>query len=276
MGKYIIALLIVIAVAVFIYWQNGAVGITKVSIKNHKIPRNFNGYKILQISDFHNSSNWKKILKKVKSCDADIAVFTGDIIDRRDYKLDIALDFVKNIDIPCYFVSGNHEAWLGDYENIITQLEKLGVIIMDDKNLYLQKGESHINLIGIKDPGFLYGKFSKETPTQSVDEFLPTALQKDTFNLVLSHRPEIFPCYCKHKADYVMTGHAHGGQFRFPVIGGLYAPGQGIFPKYHAGIYQNEQSTMYLSRGVGKSKFPFRLFNPPELVLFSLESEKYR
>ena len=79
--------------------------------------------------------------------------------------------------------------------------------------------------------------------------------------------------YTDYKMDLVFTGHAHGGQIRLPFIGGLYAPHQGLFPKYTSGTFKKDNTTMVVSRGIGGSKFPFRINNRPELVIVTLKSE---
>jgi predicted MPP superfamily phosphohydrolase len=96
---------------------------------------------------------------------------------------------------------------------------------------------------------------------------------EDTYTILLSHRPELFELYVESKADLVFSGHAHGGQFRIPFVGGLIAPNQGLFPKYDAGIYEEGNTTMVVSRGIGNSIVPFRINNRPEIVLAELASQ---
>ena len=100
------------------------------------------------------------------------------------------------------------------------------------------------------------------------------AVQNGNFTILLSHRPELFEVYADNKMDLVLSGHAHGGQFRLPFVGGLVAPNQGLFPKYDAGLYTEENTNMIVSRGIGNSILPFRFNNRPEVILIELESEK--
>ena len=95
--------------------------------------------------------------------------------------------------------------------------------------------------------------------------------EDDGYTLLLSHRPELFDAYVQAGADLVFSGHLHGGQFRLPFIGGLVGPGQGLFPKYDAGMYTQQSTTMVVSRGLGNSIFPFRVNNRPELVIVELQ-----
>jgi predicted MPP superfamily phosphohydrolase len=73
--------------------------------------------------------------------------------------------------------------------------------------------------------------------------------------------------YADAGVDLVLTGHVHGGQFRIPGVGGILAPDQGFFPRYDAGVFRRRGTTMVISRGLGPSIIPVRLFNRPELVL---------
>ena len=97
---------------------------------------------------------------------------------------------------------------------------------------------------------------------------------EDVYRILLSHRPELFELYEKYDMDLVLSGHAHGGQFRLPVVGGILAPHQGFFPKYDAGLYVENDTNMIVSRGIGNSLFPFRLNNPPEVILIELKTKE--
>lgn len=92
----------------------------------------------------------------------------------------------------------------------------------------------------------------------------------DGYTILLSHRPELFTTYTASGVDLVFTGHAHGGQFRIPFVGGLVAPNQGFFPEYDAGLYTAETTNMVVSRGVGNSIIPLRINNRPELIVVTL------
>ena len=98
--------------------------------------------------------------------------------------------------------------------------------------------------------------------------------QTEDFTLVLSHRPETFQAYVENKLDVVFAGHAHGGQFRIPGVGGLVAPGQGLFPTFTSGLYEDNGTNMIVSRGLGNSIIPIRIFNTPEIIVVTLKNEK--
>ena len=95
----------------------------------------------------------------------------------------------------------------------------------------------------------------------------------EKYFILLSHRPETFEAYVMEDIDLVLSGHAHGGQFRLPFRGGVVAPNHGLFPKYDAGIYTKNNTTMIVSRGVGNSIIPVRFNNRPEIVVVTMKSE---
>ena len=123
-------------------------------------------------------------------------------------------------------------------------------------------------LAGLCDPDFTDA--DKIEQNGVLDKWLGEIVNDDSFTVLLSHRPEAFDIYADHGIDVVFCGHAHGGQFRLPFIGGLYAPNQGFFPKYDAGVYNKGNTSMVVSRGIGNSVIPIRVNNRPELVIAEL------
>lgn len=266
-------------VIIWIFWiyQNNYIIITEVNYKNSKIPQDFNGYTIAHISDLHNKrfgKDQRYLLKEIKSISPDIIVITGDLIDRRRYNLDIAMSFIKgavNIS-PVYYVSGNHEAWSGDYDNIKNQLLDKGVKTLDDDKLDLVKNKSNIEIIGLSDPAFIGSDNTEGSDYSNLERKLKTLSNESVFQILLCHRPELFHIYAEEKIDLIFSGHAHGGQFRIPFVGGLFAPNQGLFPEYTSGIHVLEESSMFVSRGLGNSIIPIRIFNRPEIGKIVLEN----
>ena len=133
----------------------------------------------------------------------------------------------------------------------------------------LQHGKSTLELIGVDDPQFM------ERTSMLDQAIMQRKLQEiyvaeDSFKILLSHRPELFDVYVDHSMDLVLSGHAHGGQFRIPFFGGLVAPNQGFFPKFDSGVYEQDNTKMVLSRGIGNSIIPIRINNPPEIVYIDL------
>ncbi|MDD4568858.1 MAG: metallophosphoesterase [Tepidanaerobacteraceae bacterium] len=252
---------IIATTSIFCLWQNNAITTTEIDYSNTKIPDEFNGFRIVHISDLHNKKfgkNQERLLRKIRAVSPDIIVVTGDLIDRRKYDLDTAIVFINGaIKIaPVYYVSGNHEAWSGDYENISSKLLSCGVQILDDNKVKLIKGQGKIEILGLSDPDFLTSYYIDGTNSSRLKEHLKGLSDDSVFQILLSHRPELFDLYADKNIDLIFSGHAHGGQFRFPFIGGLVAPDQGLFPKYTSGVYTQNQSTLIVSRGLGNSIIP--------------------
>lgn len=272
--------LIVVGIILFGVWQNNDITITQINYTNDKVPEEFNGYRIAQISDLHNKEfgkNQKNLLKKIQLISPDIIIVTGDLIDRRKYNLDTAMVFINEaIKVaPIYYVSGNHEAWSGDYKNISNKLLNSGVKILDDNKVTLTKDQETIEILGLSDPDFLTYNYMERTKVSELEKQLTYLSDDAIFQILLSHRPELFDIYANEKIDIIFSGHAHGGQFRIPFIGGVVAPDQGLFPKYTSGVYKQNQSTLIVSRGLGNSIIPIRIFNRPEIVVVTLQDEKH-
>lgn len=274
----LIVVAVILVVALFCTWQNNAITTTQIDYSNARIPKEFNGYRIVHISDLHNKQfgqNQERLLRKIRAMSPDIIVVTGDLIDRRKYDLETALVFIKGAMAiaPVYYVSGNHEAWSGDYKNISEKLRSCGVQILDDTKQTLFKGKGKMEIMGLSDPDFLTSNYIEGTNTSKLQEHLERLSNDSVFQILLCHRPELFDIYVRKNVDLIFSGHAHGGQFRIPFVGALVAPDQGIFPKYTSGAYTKNQSTMIVSRGLGNSIIPIRIFNRPEIVVVTLQNE---
>lgn len=260
---------------IFLYLQNNLISITEVKITSSKIPSSFKGYKILQISDLHNKQfgdNQDVLIQKIKSIDPDIIAITGDLIDSKSYDAEVSMQLIREIvkKYPVYFVTGNHEQWSGKYNRLEKELKKYDVNVLRNQHVGIRKGEQEINLLGIDDPEFVTG--NRDEGNIIIDEIKKAKIemQPDRYNVLLSHRPEFLTEYADEQIDLVLSGHAHGGQVRLPFIGGLVAPNQGVLPKYTAGLYVEQSTSMVVSRGLGNSIIPQRILNRPEIVVVQL------
>lgn len=266
-------LIVFIILFIFFKWQNNSITINEIVFKHDKILNEFDGYKILQISDFHNKRfghKQHKILKKIEKINPDIIVVTGDLIDSNKTNIDSALDLINGTCeiAQVFYVSGNHEAWCDSYQTLKTKLDEVGVTILDNNKIEISKGSSFIELIGLSDASFFKSDTLEYNKFEEIENTLSNLVKLDKkFKILLSHRPELFNIYSNSEVDLVFSGHAHGGQFRIPLIGGLIAPDQGIFPRFSEGIHKNNKTSMIISRGLGNSIIPIRIFNRPELVV---------
>ena len=234
-------------------------------------------YKLSFYADQYNEGSTDKtykvnyLIKEIEKQKPNIIVVTGDFIDSNKTNVEVAMNFIKKINAvaPIYYVSGNHEASVKSYTKIKEQLAENKVVILENKKEELKINESSINLIGIDDPRMAHESFISDSEIVKV-ELDNTKYNGDKYNILLSHRPELFDTYVEKKIDLILTGHAHGGQIRIPFIGGIIAPNQGFFPKYTSGVIEKNKTTMVVSRGIGNSIIPLRINNRPELVVITL------
>jgi uncharacterized protein len=266
-------LVFIVLVYGFLYINNHWLVTTELVHESAKVPASFDGYRITQVTDLHDATfgeNQSRLVKKVRATNPDVIFITGDIIDSRRYDLENSLLAVKQfVDIAdVYYVLGNHEVALNKVDEIYAALTDLGVHVLPNEAVVLERNGERIAIAGIEDP--LMG--------HSVDFMIDKAVQQveaDLFTMLLSHRPEQFDMYVQKEIDVIFTGHAHGGQIRVPFIGGLFSPTQGALPKYTAGTFEKNNTKMVISRGLGNSVFPFRVFNFPEIVVMELKSKSY-
>lgn len=260
----------------YFYYENTKLSISNYNIVNEKIPSSFNNFKIIQISDLHNTKYKKltdQLVKKIEYEKPNIIVLTGDLIDSNKTNIDRAIQFIKKIKniAPIYFVSGNHESSISEncYNELKEKLTENQVIILDDKVDTLKVSNSEINLIGISDPKMTHIGYLKESEIIE-NELNSIEYDNSKYSILLSHRPELFNNYVEKNIDLVLAGHAHGGQIRITFIGGVVAPNQGLFPKYTNGKFEQNKTVMIVSRGIGNSILPYRINNRPELVIITL------
>ena len=276
--KFIVLAAIVAILILLIIWiayGNTDLEIYKYNVKSEDIPSEFDNFRIVQISDLHNAEfgeNNEKLLLMLKQADADIIAITGDMIDSRNTDVDVAISFAqKAVNIaPVYYVNGNHESRVsGEYEKLKQGLTDAGVTILENSSADITIGDETISLIGINDPTFRMELVDDTTEQNIAHQLVNVIPDNDNYKVLLAHRPEYFDVYAGN-VDLVLSGHAHGGQFRIPFIGGLVAPGQGFFPEYYEGSHIKENTEMIVSRGIGNSIIPFRINNKPEIIVAEL------
>ncbi|WP_242256787.1 metallophosphoesterase [Bacillus cereus group sp. BfR-BA-01379] len=265
----------IVGISIFLYVQNNLISITEVKITSNKIPSSFKGFKILKISDLHNKKfgdSQETLIQKVKGENPDIIVITGDLIDSKSYDVEVSMELIRELvkEYQIYFVTGNHEKWSGKYNDLEKELKKHHVTVLRNEQVTIQKEEEKINLLGIDDPEFVTGNRDEGNVVKDEISKAKFEMKPDTYNVLLSHRPEFLTEYADEQIDLVLSGHAHGGQVRLPFIGGLIAPNQGVLPTYTAGLYEKQNTSMVVSRGLGNSIIPQRIFNRPELVVVQL------
>lgn len=266
--------IMIVVIAAYIYVQNEWIEVKMYKIKIPKLPTLFEGFKIVQVSDTqfpHNASNVMGLLALIKKQNPDLIVVTGDMIDRRgrDLEKDGTVAFCHELVKICdvYAITGNHEYTSPLYEEWKTLITKCGIRLLLNEYTILERDNDRIALLGL----------DIDVPYHE-DQF-----QSDLYEIrgipriLLSHKPNLNKSFESDKnairPHLVLSGHAHGGQFRIPFWRGLYSPDQGVLPKYTNGLYALENNvTMLVSRGLGNSSFPFRLNNRPHMPVIILKS----
>jgi predicted MPP superfamily phosphohydrolase len=270
-----VLILILLGCIIWVIHSNTVPTLTEVAIPAVGLPRGFDGFRIVQVSDLHDAEFGKdheKTLDLIRKAEPDVIFLTGDMIDKGRTDVALTVSFVEQaVEIaPCYYVTGNHEGWSSAsvYAELEEALISLGVTVLHSEAVTLERGGDSITLAGIDSPAFRHG----ETASPDLSD-----LCGNGYTILLAHHPESVAKYAEAGADLVFSGHVHGGQFRLPFVGGLYGPGQGLFPAYDQGLYtvpaEEGNALLYVSRGLGNSGIPLRFANRPEVILAVLESQ---
>ena len=232
--------------------------------------------KIALITDLH--GNWygdeqSTLIEAVDKENPDVVLLGGDIFDDKiDYEESEETIAILSKKYKCYYVTGNHEYWSKDVDNIVSIVKSYGITVLEGDVDTIDINGQLVNICGVDDPDnyvYLDGGEAIETQLKRVDE----KANRDYYTILLSHRPEYYDLYSQYGFDLVLSGHAHGGQWRIPgLLNGLYAPNQGLFPEYAGGLYEYEGGALVVSRGLDRQgvKAP-RIFNRPELVIIEVE-----
>ena len=249
--------------------------------------------RVALVTDLHScyyGENQSDLIDAIDVENPDVILLGGDIFDdvKEDTNTELFLAGIAD-KYPCYYVTGNHECWGGKYrfDNQMAILEKYSIPVLSGETQTLTVNGEAIRLCGVDDPdvymvntdpeqdpeGYIQAQTIKEDTFINTLAALSDEADENVFTILLSHRPEYCKTYMKYTFDLVLCGHAHGGQWRIPgILNGLYAPHQGIFPKYAGGRYDSEDMTMIVSRGLAKetTRIP-RIFNRPELVVIDVK-----
>lgn len=253
---------IALAICIYNYRQISKLTISRVNISSNKIHEDI---RITQISDFHSNGlvDLEKLFYEIKAFNPNFIVLTGDIIDRntrdlnRVFKL---LDGLSKLGKDIFFVYGNHEINHPLIDSLVYKMDRLSIVILDNKNVDLTIDNDNINISGIS---FLVDRKKYRKASDNMAE--------DKLNILLSHSPDKALKYLSSKEDIILSGHTHGGQVRLPFVGAIIAPNQGLFPKYDKGIIDIGDIILYIDSGLGNSKLPIRAFNPIQISNITIE-----
>ncbi|MFC0675993.1 metallophosphoesterase [Brachybacterium hainanense] len=282
----VLALALAIVLGAWLVWDNRRLVTTELTLVDARLPAEFSGFRIVQISDLHSRTfgdGNAPLLEAVRRARPDAIALTGDLVDRTSPDADIALALVDELVriAPVHYVTGNHEAAYRDTPGLLNGLRSRGVDVLRGDVVVHERGGARIAIAGIDDPAVEAP--GEQIPEQGdsartaarldlVEDRLGAMGQERPFTVLLSHRPELIDPYAQAGMDVVLAGHAHGGQVRIPLLGGLVAPDQGLLPRYTEGIHVREGTALVISRGIGNSIAPIRVNDPAELVVVTLRS----
>lgn len=279
MKKFLIILTVIIVIisSVFIYngVLNSQIEITQYTVRSQKLPKNFNGYKIAFISDFHNSDLYNEAVQAIKTIEPDVIIFGGDMINVNESDYLNTKKLIQGIDTlaPIYMVTGNHEIFNPEWsKHIKLEFGELGVRVIDISEIFLTRGHEKIRVYGMQDPAVSDEELASGSWTDEWADLAGNSYDESMFNLLLCHRANYFPRLSQYKYDLILSGHMHGGLWRLPWVGGIVSPDRKtFFPEYTEGRYKSDTTEMIVSRGCDKDLSRARLFNPPEILQITLK-----
>lgn len=266
-------LILCASLAGFFWWSNHSLETQRFVFSSPRLPEGFEGCVIVQLSDLHGAEfgeGNQSLIGRVRALEPDYIFLTGDIQDRyrqtpRSYSVELGRAMAGIA--PTYFVTGNHEWAFQDVQELKRELEDVGVTVLSNEYVALERGGSRMLLAGIDDPN---GRADQKTPEELAEGV--RAAEGDAFWFLLAHRNNYFEKeYSYLGADLVISGHGHGGLIRLPFTDGLVSVERTFFPSYTAGFYEANGGKVFVSRGLGNSGRTFRLFNRPEIVVLTLE-----
>ncbi len=269
--KLLIAICVVALLAVALMAFDVRLRLVQYDITSPKINQ---ALRLALLTDLHSQDfgeNQVALLRLLDAQSPDVVLLAGDIFDdviAHDNTIVTLRELAARY--PCYYVSGNHEYWSGEIERLKQIVRQQGITILEGDSAKFEIAGQIIEISGIDDPDV--DVYSRTEPGFAAQLARVSRHQTDNYHILLTHRPELIETYLKGHFDLILAGHAHGGQWRIPwLLNGLFAPNQGLFPKYAGGRYDFDDRVFIVSRGLThtSTRVP-RIFNRPELVIIDL------
>ena len=272
--RRLLALLALFALAAgFVYWQNFTLQVEPVELFFESLPPQFDGLRVAELSDLHGRSfgeNNVRLLRTLQKARPDMICICGDLFDEKTdlTMLEPLLTGLTDI-APVYYVTGNHEWQVKNLREILQKMRAWGVTVLENEGRVLSCGGAEMVVAGVHDP---CGPYDMKTPAALVREL--RSAQGNDFILMLSHRNDELAMWSQLGVQLVLSGHCHGGVVRLPFVGGVFGTRRELFPEYDAGVYRQDGTTLFVSRGLGYTNVHFRLFNRPHVPIMILRSGK--
>lgn len=282
--KIIIILLIII---IYSYFENRNLELTHYDIKSKRLPKEFDGVKLVVLADLHNNSygnNNEILLNKIKDEKPDYIIMAGDmLVNNKPNQTEIPLSLIRELSkkYPIYYGIGNHEQSLmpgerkasPDYITYENELKKLGVHVLMNQQERIVRGNETIAITGFMIGSEYFRKLKQPKLDAEYLQKLVGIPSDRCYNILIAHNPVYFKQYSKWGSDLIFSGHIHGGIVRLPGLGGVISPQYKFFPKYDAGRFDKDGRTLLVSRGLGMHTIKLRMFNRPELMVVTLKKE---
>ena len=266
------ALVLLLAVIVFFYWQNFSIQTEEVAVASPALPRAFDGLRIAEIADLHGrqfGTDSAGLLHAVENAAPDLICIDGDLFDENT-DLSMLPPLLRGLVAiaPTFYATGNHEFQVARRGEMFDLMEQLGVCVLRDDYTVMSRDGASIVIAGVDDP---CGPLERKTPAELIAQ-IRAEVGQDAFILLLAHRNDPPAQWAALGVPLVLAGHCHGGVVRLPLVGGVFGTERTLFPAYDAGLYRADGTALYVSRGMGYSRAHFRLFNRPHLPVLILRS----
>lgn len=235
--------------------------------------------KICLITDLHNNKkNLSKIRKKLKEFHPEFILLAGDMVDKHKTCNRNTEQFMKAISllkIPVYYSAGNHELSMQENYPEIWEAYKTGLpenVLYLENEMVVSAYDDTLFISGLSLPMPFYQKGSLYNKPEELPDF---DVPETGMHIMMAHNPEYVELYTKYRADLIVSGHLHGGLLRLPFIGGVVSPRLRLPKGCDAGLMKlNNNSSLFVSRGLGSHTIPLRFFNRVEINFLVLKGTK--
>ena len=265
----IFASMLLFILVVYITATDTRIQVTRYAVRSEELPEAFDGMTIMQLSDLHGQIT-DRLYDLILENKPSIFVLTGDTVDEDTEDYDGVCELLQVISdgTPTFLITGNHEQWLDNTDEVLQMFADCGAKIMDGKSASLKLGDDRIYITGIADPSFVDDELCQSTLLRQKK----LTAQYDGFNILLFHRADMFDSFLQRGYDLILSGHMHGGQVRVPFVGGIISPKGSWMPKYSGGMYKLEDGSVGISnRGLANGGRIKRIYNRPEIVIIELQ-----
>ncbi|MBE6927402.1 MAG: hypothetical protein E7467_02745 [Ruminococcaceae bacterium] len=254
----------------FLFWNNFVIQTEETKITLESLPEAFNDLRIVLLTDLHGREFERDnsyLLQQVRAAAPELICVSGDLFDLQTEMGDIYLLLSQlTIIAPTYYVTGNHEWQVDDLPSVLQRMEQCGVTVLRNEYVILRRGDERLILAGVDDP---CGPKDQKSPEELVRQ-IRAAEGEDACIVMLCHRNDGLETWAQLGVDLVLSGHCHGGVVRLPYVGGVFGTKRELFPAFSAGLYRENSTQLYVSRGLGYTNVRLRLFNRPHLPVLRL------